>query len=235
MRRCDMNPPRPIDRTGESSPHRRRVGNPCWSLTQTYGPRHVEVQCGPEFTPPATPPRRCRCRWSRPGARCRHCCWSVSPGPSPNPPCGFHRNGLSMVSAVGWFRQPGPRVGNRSSNGGGQDQPRPNGEAWPASPIPAATDPPARRPLHPGGPSRLCQGRLPPGSGTSRTPGCPQLRGPAATEPRCRSLTSTQSTSASRRTGEVTQVQRATRSLNPWEARRHTGRSESSRSGFRRQ
>jgi hypothetical protein len=30
--------------------------------------------------------------------------------------------------------------------------------------------------------------------------GCPQLRSPAATEPRCRSLTSTRSTSASRRT-----------------------------------
>jgi hypothetical protein len=46
---------------------------------------------------------------SRPGARCRHCCWSVSPGRSPNPPCGSHRNGLSMVSAVGLFRQPGPK------------------------------------------------------------------------------------------------------------------------------
>ena len=34
--------------------------------------------------------------------------------------------------------------------------------------------------------------------------GCPQLRSPAATEPRCRSLTSTRSTSASRRTGDVT-------------------------------
>ena len=42
--------------------------------------------------------------WSRPGARCRHCCWSVSPGRSPNPPCGFHRNGLSMVP-VGGFVQ----------------------------------------------------------------------------------------------------------------------------------
>ena len=38
-------------------------------------------------------------RWSRPGARCRHC-RSVSPGRSPNPPCGSHRNGLSIVSAV---------------------------------------------------------------------------------------------------------------------------------------
>jgi hypothetical protein len=51
-----------------------------------------------------------RCtRMSRPGARCRHCCWSVSPGRSPNPPCVSPRNGLSMVSAVGWFRQLGPR------------------------------------------------------------------------------------------------------------------------------
>jgi hypothetical protein len=40
-------------------------------------------------------------RMSRPGARCRHCCWSVSPGRSPNPPCVSPRNGLSMVPAVG--------------------------------------------------------------------------------------------------------------------------------------
>jgi hypothetical protein len=50
---------------------------------------------------------------SRPGARCQHCCWSVSPGRSPNPPCVSPRNGLSMVSAVGLFRQPGPRVGEQ--------------------------------------------------------------------------------------------------------------------------
>ena len=31
----------------------------------------------------------------RPGARWRHCCRSVSPGRPPNPPCDFHRNGLS--------------------------------------------------------------------------------------------------------------------------------------------
>jgi len=37
---------------------------------------------------------------SRPGARCRHCCRSVSPGRSPNPPCQFPGNGLSTVSAV---------------------------------------------------------------------------------------------------------------------------------------
>lgn len=35
--------------------------------------------------------------------------------------------------------------------------------------------------------------------------GCPQLRNPAATEPRCRSLTSTRSTSASRRTPGLVQ------------------------------
>jgi len=64
---------------------------------------------------------------SRPGARCQHCCWSVSPGRSPNPPCVSPRNGLSMVPAVGWF--------------GGQDRPPPNGEAWPASPIPRLRGP----------------------------------------------------------------------------------------------
>ena len=37
---------------------------------------------------------------SRPGARCRCCYRSVSPGRSPNPPCQFLGNGLSMVSAV---------------------------------------------------------------------------------------------------------------------------------------
>ena len=47
-------------------------------------------------------------RWpdgmSRPGARCRHCCWSVSPGRSPNPACGSHRTGLSTIPTVGaWF------------------------------------------------------------------------------------------------------------------------------------
>jgi hypothetical protein len=34
------------------------------------------------------------------------------PGRSPNPACDFHRTGLSMVSAVGWFRQHRPRVGD---------------------------------------------------------------------------------------------------------------------------
>jgi putative transposase len=40
-------------------------------------------------------------RWlSRHGARWRHCCRSVSPCRSPNPPCASRRNGLSTVSAV---------------------------------------------------------------------------------------------------------------------------------------
>src|SRR2546421_2108514 len=41
---------------------------------------------------------------SRPGARCRDCSRSVSPGRSPNPPCEFLRNGLSTVAAIrrGW-------------------------------------------------------------------------------------------------------------------------------------
>jgi hypothetical protein len=37
---------------------------------------------------------------SRPGARCRDCSWSVSPGRSPNPPCRSPGSGLSTVSAV---------------------------------------------------------------------------------------------------------------------------------------
>ncbi len=41
-----------------------------------------------------------RYQLSRPGARCRCCHRSVSPGRSPNPPCGSLRNGLSTVSAV---------------------------------------------------------------------------------------------------------------------------------------
>ena len=42
-----------------------------------------------------------RIRWlSRPGARCRDCSRSVSPGRSPNPPCRSPGNGLSTVSAV---------------------------------------------------------------------------------------------------------------------------------------
>lgn len=52
----------------------------------------------------------------------------------------------------------------------------------------------------------LCRGRLPPIPAPPET-GCPQLHRPAATGRRRRSLTSTQSTSASRRTGGVTQVE----------------------------
>ncbi|TMR26609.1 hypothetical protein ETD85_41860, partial [Nonomuraea zeae] len=37
---------------------------------------------------------------SRPGARCRDCSQSVSPGRSPNPPCRSLGNGLSTVSIV---------------------------------------------------------------------------------------------------------------------------------------
>jgi hypothetical protein len=40
------------------------------------------------------------CWLSRPGARCRDCSRSVSPGRSPNPPCRSPGNGLSTVSAV---------------------------------------------------------------------------------------------------------------------------------------
>jgi len=45
-----------------------------------------------------------RYQLSRPGARCRRCHRPVSPGRSPNPPCGSLRNGLSTVSAIrcGW-------------------------------------------------------------------------------------------------------------------------------------
>jgi hypothetical protein len=45
-----------------------------------------------------------RYQLSRPGARCRCRRRSVSPGRSPNPPCGSLRNGLSTVSAIrpGW-------------------------------------------------------------------------------------------------------------------------------------
>jgi transposase-like protein len=44
--------------------------------------------------------KRWTMRWlSRHGARCWHCCRSVSPCRSPNPPCASRRNGLSTVSA----------------------------------------------------------------------------------------------------------------------------------------
>ena len=46
-----------------------------------------------------------RARWamrrlSRPGAQCRHCCRSVSPGRSPNRACAFRRTRLSTVSCL---------------------------------------------------------------------------------------------------------------------------------------
>ncbi len=59
--------------------------------------------------------------------------------------------------------------------------------------------------------SWLCRGRLPPTPAPPGT-GCPQLHRPAATGRRQRSLTSTQSTSASRRTGGKTHL--------PWASRR---------------
>lgn len=52
------------------------------------------------------PTGRARARWvirwlSRPGARCRHCCRSVSPGRSPNRACASRRTRLSTVSSWG--------------------------------------------------------------------------------------------------------------------------------------
>jgi transposase-like protein len=51
------------------------------------------------------PTGHCRARWamrwlSRPEARCRYCCRSVSSGRSPNPACVSPRTGLSTVGAV---------------------------------------------------------------------------------------------------------------------------------------
>ena len=51
--------------------------------------------------PTGTGRARWTMRWlSRHRARCRHCCRSVSPCRSPNPPCVSPRNGLSTVAAV---------------------------------------------------------------------------------------------------------------------------------------
>ncbi|WP_179748004.1 hypothetical protein [Microlunatus parietis] len=58
---------------------------------------------------------------SRPGARCRDCSRSVSPGRSPNPACVFPRTGLSMVLPVGWFRQCGSRGWGSCSRGSGSE------------------------------------------------------------------------------------------------------------------
>src|SRR5581483_11596904 len=49
---------------------------------------------------------------SRPGARCRDCSRTVSPGRSPNPACGSHRTGLSTVAASGAGWQ-SPGIGDR--------------------------------------------------------------------------------------------------------------------------
>jgi hypothetical protein len=65
-----------------------------------------------------------RYQLSRPGARCRCCHRSVSPGRSPNPPCGSLRNGLSTVSAI--------RLGGAGSTGWGSCC-RDTGNASPAS------------------------------------------------------------------------------------------------------
>ena len=50
-------------------------------------------------------------KWERRAARAvgRHCCWSVSPGRSPNPPCVFPRNGLSRVAVGGLVQAEPPR------------------------------------------------------------------------------------------------------------------------------
>jgi hypothetical protein len=49
---------------------------------------------------------------SRPGARCRGCSRSGSPGRSPNRTCGFHRIRLSTDSVVGRSSGAVPRVGD---------------------------------------------------------------------------------------------------------------------------
>jgi transposase-like protein len=51
--------------------------------------------------PTGTGRKRWTSRWlSRPGARCRHCCRSVSPGRSPNRACASRRTRLSTAGAV---------------------------------------------------------------------------------------------------------------------------------------
>jgi putative transposase len=51
--------------------------------------------------PTGTGRARWTMRWlSRPAARCRHCCRSVSAGRSPNPACASRRTGLSTIGAV---------------------------------------------------------------------------------------------------------------------------------------
>ena len=64
--------------------------------------------------PTGTGRTRWTMRWlSRHGARCRHCCRSVSPCRSPNPACASRRTGLSTASAVR-RGSPSPGGGDRS-------------------------------------------------------------------------------------------------------------------------
>ena len=75
------------------------------------GPRPLPVRAGRAEMPVSGDqipgPDRCRPGqrwtmrwWSRPGARCRHCCRSVSPGRSPNGACAFQRTRLSTIRSV---------------------------------------------------------------------------------------------------------------------------------------
>lgn len=58
-------------------------------------------------------------RWlSRPGARCRHCCRSVSPGRSPNPACASPRTGLSTIGSVKHGSAAGKDSGSRLPGSG---------------------------------------------------------------------------------------------------------------------
>ncbi|PKW17621.1 hypothetical protein [Saccharopolyspora spinosa] len=67
----------------------RRVYSSYWNrIVDQWGHRRLDEPTSSEI-------------WlSRPGARCRDCSRSVSPGRSPNPPCRSLGNGLSTVSVV---------------------------------------------------------------------------------------------------------------------------------------
>jgi hypothetical protein len=52
---------------------------------------------------------------SRPGARCRDCSRSVSPGRSPNPPCG--RDAAGWDATAGWLAVPLAWFRGRSPHG----------------------------------------------------------------------------------------------------------------------
>ena len=78
-----------------------------WGILRAAGIDPAPRRAGSDVAAvPARPGRRDRRGrlLSRPGARCRNCFRSVSPGRSPNPPCRSLRNGLSTVSVVrrGW-------------------------------------------------------------------------------------------------------------------------------------